>query len=88
MKWGEYSNDVQFILQWNDNKGQALNKSKAGISGSPTVPTPLNITVESPEKHKEVQKSLTFRLVFSKFNFSVVIIAPFAVVLIIRVLMS
>lgn len=68
MKWGEYSNDVQFILQWNDNKGQALNKSKSGIASSPNIPTPLNITVASPEKHREVQKSFTFRLVFKTFG--------------------
>lgn len=69
MKWGEYSNDVQFILQWNDNKAQASNKSKSGVTGSPSTPTPLNITVESPEKHKEIQKSLTFRSVATSFKF-------------------
>lgn len=56
MKWGEYSNDVQFILQWSDAKGQ---KSKSAVT-SPTG-TPNNITVDSPDKHREIQKSLTFR---------------------------
>lgn len=63
MKWGEYSNDVQFILQWNDNnKNQVSNKLKTPSGNAPATPHNLKISVESsPEKNKEIQKSLTFR---------------------------
>lgn len=62
MKWGEYSSDVQFILQWNDNnKAQTPAKAKAPTTSLPVTPNSVNITVDSPEKHKEIQKSLTFR---------------------------
>lgn len=54
MKWGEYSNDVQFILQWSDSsKSQLLTKAKAPVS-SPVLP---NITIESPTRQKEFLKS-------------------------------
>lgn len=65
MKWGEYSNDVQFILQWNDsnNKIQISNKLKSpAANNAPATPhNVVKISVDSPEKNKEIQKSLTFR---------------------------
>lgn len=62
MKWGEYSNDVQFILQWNDNnKNQVSNKLKSPPANTPVTPHNVKISVESPERNKEIQKSLTFR---------------------------
>lgn len=65
MKWGEYSNDVQFILQWTDNnsKNQISNKLKSSpANNAPAAPhSVVKISVDSPEKNKEIQKSLTFR---------------------------
>ncbi|KAK4887156.1 hypothetical protein RN001_003427 [Aquatica leii] len=74
LKWGEYSNDVQFILQRSDiNKGSTPNRGTS--STSPLCPgTPsrslelLDKSKYSPEKSKdfvsdkgrEVQKALTF----------------------------
>ncbi|KAB0799051.1 hypothetical protein PPYR_06931 [Photinus pyralis] len=70
LKWGEYSNDVQFILQRSD-----INKNTGKGASSTTSPSPStpSRSVEildkgkcSPEKSKdvdrnrEVQKSLTF----------------------------
>lgn len=49
MKWGEYSNDVQFILQWTENN-KTSNKSKTSLN--------TNVTIESPTK-RDIQKSLT-----------------------------
>lgn len=70
MKWGEYSNDVQFILQWNDNnKNQISNQLKSPPTNTtPVAPHNVKISVDSPEKNKDVQKSLTFRysIVYNK----------------------
>lgn len=56
MKWGEYSNDVQFILQWTDNnKSQLLTKPKLSLT-APALPTTPNITVDSPTKQKDFAK--------------------------------
>lgn len=47
MKWGEYSNDVQFILQWNESKPMTpTSKPKTSQSAA-------NIIVESPQKNPE-----------------------------------
>lgn len=60
MKWGEYSNDVQFILQWNESsKNHSFMKNKPH---SPVIPTPStpNIIVDSTEKqNKDIQKLIT-----------------------------
>ncbi|KAF5272569.1 hypothetical protein FQR65_LT04908 [Abscondita terminalis] len=74
LKWGEYSNDVQFILQRSDiNKNANINRGTS--STSPLCPGTPSRSVElldkskfSPEKSKDfvvekgrdVQKSLTF----------------------------
>ncbi|RZC41285.1 ras association domain-containing protein 8, partial [Asbolus verrucosus] len=61
MKWGEYSNDVQFILQWNDSsKSQTPTNRNKTAPSTPSSQSSANITVESPQKHTEIQKSLTF----------------------------
>jgi Ras association domain-containing protein 7/8 len=63
MKWGEYSNDVQFILQWNDgSKSQTpTSKSKSlSAANTPSSQSSAHITVESPQKNVETQKSLNF----------------------------
>ncbi|XP_044254195.1 ras association domain-containing protein 8 [Tribolium madens] len=43
MKWGEYSNDVQFILQWNESKPMTP-------TTKPKTSSSANIIVESPQK--------------------------------------
>ncbi|KAJ3658084.1 hypothetical protein Zmor_009845 [Zophobas morio] len=58
MKWGEYSNDVQFILQWNDTNKNPTPVNKKPLSASSQ--SSANITVESPHKTADIQKSLTF----------------------------
>lgn len=59
-KWGEYSSDVQFILQWSESF-----KSKVQLPTSP-IPAAPNIIVESPEKYnKDIQKLI--RQVHDKF---------------------
>lgn len=62
MKWGEYSNDVQFILQWNDSSKNQANKSKLPLNTSSALPSSPNITIESPEKHKDLSKLLKYVL--------------------------
>lgn len=54
LKWGEYSNDVQFILQHSvgNTSGQSLNIS------SPVSPNSLH--TQSPERNVDTRKSLTF----------------------------
>lgn len=67
MKWGEYSNDVQFILHWNDVSRNSLAHNKLRPPSEPTSPTivqqqVLNSTAEaSTEKSKDLVKSFTFR---------------------------
>lgn len=66
MKWGEYSNDVQFILQWTDNnKSQIVTKPKLSLT-TPAVPAAPNITVESPTKQKEFAKLPAIKYVCGK----------------------
>lgn len=48
MKWGEYSNDVQFILQWNDCKNNK-NKQVNTIISSP------NSTIEDQNKNDKTK---------------------------------
>ncbi|XP_017773970.1 PREDICTED: ras association domain-containing protein 8 isoform X5 [Nicrophorus vespilloides] len=48
MKWGEYSNDVQFILQWSESKS-----SRPKISTSQPAPQLTNITIDSPERQQK-----------------------------------
>ena len=70
MKWGEYSNDVQFILQWNEStKYQtsiAGHKSKVP-SASPSLPLPQNAVVDTSERQRESQKSFLFRYTVAIF---------------------
>lgn len=64
MKWGEYSNDVQFILHWNESNSKFNPSSpvRSKISPStPSSPSTSSISVESSEKHKDAQKNLSFR---------------------------
>lgn len=60
MKWGEYSNDVQFILQWNE-KSQTSSKNKI-LSPPNTLSSQsaANINVDSPVRQPDLQKSLPF----------------------------
>lgn len=61
-KWGEYSSDVQFILQWSERF-----KSKLQLPTSPISPAP-NIIVESPEKlNKDIQKLIKYVLQIRKY---------------------
>ncbi|KAI4463503.1 ras-associating domain containing protein [Holotrichia oblita] len=53
-KWGEYSSDVQFILQWSESF-----KSKVQLPMTP-IPAAPNIIIESPEKYnKDIQKLIS-----------------------------
>lgn len=53
MKWGEYSNDVQFILQWSESKSkQKISSPTSPISPTSTMQIPNKITVNSPEHQK------------------------------------
>lgn len=61
MKWGEYSSDVQFILQWNESNKSGQNpKPRSSNSNTPSHMS-NNFNTESPERLREVHKSLTFR---------------------------
>lgn len=64
MKWGEYSNDVQFILHRNDVNKNPIPHNKVRPPSTPTSPTITQnqlVGDSPPEKSKEIQKSLTFR---------------------------
>lgn len=58
MKWGEYSNDVQFILQWNEGNKSLPNLSRIKSPSTPSSPTivqpqtPSLSADSSPEKQK------------------------------------
>ncbi|CAH0561296.1 unnamed protein product [Brassicogethes aeneus] len=52
MKWGEYSNDVQFILQYNDKSAQNPPKNKSNTSTPTHSVTPNNL-IDSPEKVRD-----------------------------------
>lgn len=66
MKWGEYSNDVQFILQrsqLDDSKGNNSQTKKPNLTDnlhnfSPT--SSYQDFMKSPERNKDIRKSLTF----------------------------
>lgn len=55
-KWGEYSNDVQFILQRSNNSNQRPSPSLGKDSVSP----PASPSDQLPERNKDIRKSLTF----------------------------
>jgi hypothetical protein len=71
-KWGEYSNDVQFILQWSafDGTKQQLScqqfpmRLKIGdpLHGfpHPSHPAPPHDSMSPPDRNKDIRKSLTF----------------------------
>jgi hypothetical protein len=67
-KWGEYSNDVQFILQWSafDGTKQQLGGQQlpARLKIADTLhaftSTPPHDAVSSPDRNKDIRKSLTF----------------------------
>lgn len=62
MKWGEYSNDVQFILQRSDsNKVGQQSKLKSANNSSNAQVLSNSINSESPDKLKDSFKPLTFR---------------------------
>lgn len=68
MKWGEYSNDVQFILQWNDGSNKA-NKSRS-LNNSVSS-TPNNLTIDSPEKPPDnngPSRTANFRYLYRHFK--------------------
>lgn len=68
-KWGEYSNDVQFILQWSSFDGMKqelparlkIADTQHGFSHGPTSPpaTPHD-AMSPPDRNKDIRKSLTF----------------------------
>ncbi|KAJ8936950.1 hypothetical protein NQ318_015568 [Aromia moschata] len=61
MKWGEYSNDVQFILQWNESSSKGGLQTKPKTSNSISHPhVSNNFNGESPERQRDLHKSLTF----------------------------
>lgn len=61
MKWGEYSSDVQFILQRSDacKSGNHSNQSK--LKSSSGAKPCINNSVEISQKHKDNIKPLTFK---------------------------
>jgi hypothetical protein len=73
-KWGEYSNDVQFILQWSafdgmkqQTGGQQLTARLKiadplhGFTHAPTSPpAPPHDAMSPPDRNKDIRKSLTF----------------------------
>lgn len=53
MKWGEYSNDVQFILQRSDQQKIVASTSNADqATKNPASTPPHDLTTESPKKAK------------------------------------
>lgn len=68
-KWGEYSNDVQFILQWSSFDGMKqelparlkISDPLHGFSHAPTSPpaTPHD-AMSPPDRNKDIRKSFTF----------------------------
>lgn len=61
MKWGEYSSDVQFILQRSDSckSGHPANSSKPKSLNNSAKPY-SNTSFESNQKQKDSIKHLTF----------------------------
>lgn len=62
MKWGEYSNDVQFILQWSEsNKSQGSSKHKfllpLSLSNTPSGSSSRTGSIERSKDKLEKQKS-------------------------------
>lgn len=61
MKWGEYSNDVQFILQRSDSNKTGLHSNLPKPKSSNNIAQPYNNqNVESNEKRKDNIKPLAF----------------------------
>ncbi|KAK9875853.1 hypothetical protein WA026_009640 [Henosepilachna vigintioctopunctata] len=59
-KWGEYSNDVQFILQWNETKqSQNKNKNTSQSSNSPQVSYSSNTSDESKDHLKQYSLNIS-----------------------------
>lgn len=54
MKWGEYSNDVQFILQ------RSGNVSSHSISNNPKYNEADSVPYFAQERNKDTRKSLIF----------------------------
>lgn len=67
MKWGEYSNDVQFILQ---HSGSSQPTQSLNIT-SP-ISSPNNLQTLSPDRNKDVRKSLNFTLHHRSDNVGIV----------------
>lgn len=64
MKWGEYSNDVQFILQWSESNRPLLQPTpvRAKIpSSTPSSPSTSSISVETSDKQRDIQKPTSLR---------------------------
>ncbi|XP_022918226.1 ras association domain-containing protein 8 [Onthophagus taurus] len=63
MKWGEYSNDVQFILHWNESSKSQFNNTKSTKSAIPITPPPTapNIIVDNTieKQNKDLQKLIS-----------------------------
>lgn len=55
-KWGEYSNDVQFILQ----RSGSNNQRPSPLSGKGSTSPPPSPNDQPPERNKDIRKSLTF----------------------------
>nr|XP_023015939.1 ras association domain-containing protein 8 [Leptinotarsa decemlineata]XP_023015944.1 ras association domain-containing protein 8 [Leptinotarsa decemlineata] len=58
MKWGEYSSDVQFILQRSENS--KINQQNKPRSSNNNTPVNCSNSSESPERQRDLHKSLTF----------------------------
>ncbi|KAL6966034.1 Ras association domain-containing protein 8 [Sarracenia purpurea var. burkii] len=67
MKWGEYSNDVQFILQHSKSS-----QTTPSLNITSPISSPNNLQTLSPEKNKDVRKSLHFPLYHRTDNVGIV----------------
>lgn len=67
MKWGEYSNDVQFILQRSDSVKtvQPTKIKSSGGGSSSSTPTHNSSGLDSSDQQKDVNKS--FRYIYQLF---------------------
>lgn len=53
LKWGEYSNDVQFILQWSEsNKQSQPAPLKTKTPSTLSSPSTSSISIDPPDRHK------------------------------------
>ncbi|XP_049825799.1 ras association domain-containing protein 8 isoform X2 [Aethina tumida] len=63
MKWGEYSSDVQFILQYSDsNKNMVTQKPKSNSSTPTHSVTSHSAGTDSPERMRELQKTQMYSM--------------------------